>query len=143
MAAERRTAAQAEQQQGVLNYVADGGCDVVGLEDMRLGDVAAEMSRMARGVTGRTSDEQRRRHSVGLSEEQRAAVMTQRRNATKVQWDSAGSHRDENGIWHAAGSYGEVEARASRSILDCRGWGPTTHGGHTPPRRNLVCWWFA
>ena len=48
MAAERQTAAQAEHQQVVLDYVADGGCDVVGLGGTRLGnDAAAKMNRMA------------------------------------------------------------------------------------------------
>ena len=134
MAAERRTAAQAEQQQVVLDYVADGGCDVVGLGDTRLGNDAAKMNRMARGVVGRISDEQRRRNSAGLSEEQRAVAMAQRRKVDKVQWDSAGSHRDENEIWRggaAVGSYGEAEARMAGLISDCRGWGRYTGNIYT------------
>ena len=78
MATERRTAAQAEQQQVVLDYVANGGCNVVGLRNTRLGDDAAKMNRVARGVMGRISDEQRRRDSAGLSEEQCAVAMAQR-----------------------------------------------------------------
>ena len=108
MAAERRTAAHAEQQQVVLDYVADGGCDVVGLGGTRLGNDAAKMNRVARSVMGRISDEQRRRDSAGLGEEQRVAIMAQRRKVDKVQWDSAGSHKDENAIWRggvASGSY--------------------------------------
>ena len=109
----------------MLGYVASGGCDVVGLGDTRLGSDAAKMVRMARGVMGRVSDEQRRRNSAGLRQEQRAVAMAQRRKVGKVQWDSAGSHKDENEIWRGgvtAGSYGEAEARTSGSVLDCRGW---------------------
>ena len=47
MAVERRTDEQKEQQQIVLDYVADGGCDVVGLGDTRLGDDTSEVSRVA------------------------------------------------------------------------------------------------
>ena len=98
MAAERRTAAQAEQQQVVLDCVAGGGCDVrcggAG-GDTRLGNDAAKMNRMARGVMGRISDEQRRRDSAGPSEEQCAVAMAQRRKVGKLQWDSAGSHSSQ------------------------------------------------
>ena len=47
MAAERRTDEQREQQQIVLDYATDGGCDVVGLGDTRLGDDATETCRIA------------------------------------------------------------------------------------------------
>ena len=49
MAAERRTDEQREQQQIVLDYVADGGCDMAGLGDTGLGDDATETCRLARG----------------------------------------------------------------------------------------------
>ena len=129
MAAERRIAAQAGQQQVVLDYVADGGCDAVELGDTRLGNDAAKMNRMVRGVMGRISDEQRRCDSAGLREEQRAVAMAQRRKVGKAQWDSAGSHRDENEIWRggiALGSYGEAAAGMSGLISDCPEWGRYT-----------------
>ena len=134
MAAERRTAAQAEHQQVALDHAADGGCDGAGLGGMRLGNDAAKVNRMARSGMGPTSDEQRRRDSAGLSEEQRAAAMARRRKVDKVQWDSAGSHKDENetrrgGV--AVGSYGEAEARMAGLISDCRGWGRYTGNIYT------------
>ena len=43
MATERRTDEQREQQQIVLDYITDGGCDVAGLGDTRLGDDAAAL----------------------------------------------------------------------------------------------------
>ena len=58
MATERRTTdEQREQQQIVLDYVTDGGCDVAGLGDTRLGDDATEVCRMARGIEARARDE--------------------------------------------------------------------------------------
>ena len=57
MATERRTDEQREQQQIVLDYVTDGGCDVAGLGDTRLGDDATEACRMARGIEARARGE--------------------------------------------------------------------------------------
>ena len=44
----------------------------------------------------------------------------------KVQWTSAGSHKDENDIWRggvALGSYGTAVLRLFTVLDDCRGWG--------------------
>ena len=44
----------------------------------------------------------------------------------KVQWTSAGSHKDENDIWRggvALGTYGEAVLRLFTVLDDCRGWG--------------------
>ena len=57
MATERRTDEQRGQRQFVLDYVTDGGCDVVRLGDTRLGDDATEIFRMARGIEARTPGE--------------------------------------------------------------------------------------
>lgn len=117
--------------------------------DTRLGNDAAKTNRMARSVMGRISDEQRRRDSAGLSGEQRAAAMTQRRKVDKAQWDSADSHKDESKIWRggvAMGSYGEVEARMAGLISDCRGWsqaGECTREAYIRAGvRNGWWWWW-
>ena len=57
MATERRTDEQREQQQIVLDYAKDGGCDVAGLGDTRLGDDATETCRMALGIEARAQGE--------------------------------------------------------------------------------------
>ena len=124
MAAEKRTDEQREQQQIVLDYVIDGGCDVVGLGDTRLGDDATETCRMARGLVARTRDEAFIRTSTGLGAAKRTEALAARSGATCVDWQSAGSHKDECDIWRggvALGSYGDAAARAFGVIDDARG----------------------
>ena len=124
-AAERRTDEQKEQQQIVLDYVADRGCDVVGLGDTRLGDGASEVSRMARAVLGRANDESLSRRLGGLSGPQRAIARTQHGKAAQASWRLA-SHRDEKHIWRggvALGSYGDAALREGAIADDARGWG--------------------
>ena len=46
--------------------------------------------------------------------------------AAKVQWTSAGSHKDVNDIWRggvALGSYDTAVLRPFTVMDDCRGWG--------------------
>ena len=129
MATERRTDEQREQQQIVLDYVTDGGCDVVGLGDTRLGDDATEVCRMARGIEGRARGEALMRTLEGLDARQRAAALEARTGVTRVHWQSAGSHKDESDIWRggvALGSYGDAAAREFGAINDARGWGRYT-----------------
>ena len=126
MATERRTDEQREQQQIVLDYVTDGGCDVVGLGDTRLGDDATEVCRMARGIEGRARGEALMRTLEGLDARQRAAALAARTGVTRVHWQSAGSHKYESDIWRggvALGSYGDAAAREFGAINDARGWG--------------------
>jgi len=89
MATERRTDEQREQQQIVLDYVTDGGCDVAGLGDTRLGDDAAEACRMARVIEARARGEEFTRTLVGLDAKQRAAALEARTGVTRVNWLSA------------------------------------------------------
>ena len=126
MAVERRTDKQKQQQQIVLDYVADGGCDVVGLGDTRLGDDASEVGRMARGVMGRVHDEALTAKLHGPDAQRRAEARAQDGKAIGVSWRSVGSHKDKNDIWRggvAIGSYGEAALRESSVISDARGWG--------------------
>ena len=129
MATERRTDEQREQQQIVLDYVTDGGCDVAGLGDTRLGDDATEACWMARGIEARARGEALMRTLEGLDAKQRAAALEARTGATRVNWQSAGSHKDESDIWRggvALGSYGDAAAREFGVIDDARGWGRYT-----------------
>ena len=129
MATERRTDEQREQQQIVLDYITDGGCDVAGLGDTRLGDDATEVCRMARGIEGRARGEALMRTLEGLDAKQRAAALEARTGVTRVNWQSAGSHKDESDIWRggvALGSYGDAAAREFGVIDDARGWGRYT-----------------
>ena len=124
MATERRTDEQREQQQIVLDYITDGGCDVAGLGDTRLGDDATEVCRMARGIEGRARGEALMRTLEGLDAKQRAAALEARTGATRVNWQSAGSHKDESDIRRggvALGSYGDAAAREFGVIDDARG----------------------
>ena len=129
MAAERRTDEQREQQQIVLDYVTDGGCDVAGLGDTRLGDDATETCRVARGIVARTRGEAFMRTLTGLDTAQRTEALAARSGVTRVNWQSAGSHKDEYDIWRGGvtlGSYGDVAAREFVVIDDARGWGRYT-----------------
>ena len=129
MAAERRTDEQREQQQIVLDYVTDGGYDVVGLGDTRLGDDATETCRMAPGVEARARGEAFTRTLTGLDAAERAEALATRLGATRVNWQSAGSHKGECDIWCggvALGSYGDAAAREFGVIDDARGWGRYT-----------------
>ena len=129
MATERRTDEQREQQQIVLDYITDGGCDVAGLGDTRLGDDATEVCRIARGIEGRAKGEALMRTLEGLDAKQRAAALEARTDVTRVNWQSAGSHKDESDIWRggvALGSYGDAAAREFGVIDDARGWGRYT-----------------
>ena len=92
MAVERRTDDQREQQQIVLDYAADGGCDT------RLGDGASEINRMARGVKGRVHDEALAAKLHGLDAQRRAEARAQHGKATGVSWRSARSHKDDTDI---------------------------------------------
>ena len=105
MAAERRSDEQKKQQQQiVLDYAADGGCDVVGLGDTWLGDDASEVSRVARAVMGRANDESVAWRLENLSGQQPAIARAQHGMATQASWQSAGSHKDENHIWRGGAS---------------------------------------
>ena len=129
MATERRTDEQREQQQIVLDYVTDGGCDVAGLGDTRLGDDATEACRMARGIEARARGEALMKTLEGLDATQRAAALAARTGVTRVHWQSAGSHKDESDIWRggvAIGSYGDAAMREYSVIDDARGWGRYT-----------------
>ena len=75
---------QKEQQQIVLDYVADGGCGMVGLGDTRLGDDSSEVCRMARGVMGRVNDEALAEKLSGLDAQQRAEARAQHGKAASV-----------------------------------------------------------
>ena len=86
MATERRTDEQREQQQIVLDYITDGGCDVAGLGDTRLGDDATEACRMARGIEARARGEALMKTLEGLDANQRAAALAARTGATRVNW---------------------------------------------------------
>ena len=86
MAIERRTDEQREQQQIVLDYVTDGGCDVAGLGDTRLGDDATEACRMARGIEARARGEALMKTLTGLDAAQRAEALAARTGATRVNW---------------------------------------------------------
>ena len=130
MATERRTEEQREQQQIVLDYATDGGCDVAGLGDTRLGDDATEACRMARGIEARARGEALTKRLEGLDANQRAAALAARTGATRANWQSAGSHKkDESGIWRggvALGSYGDAALREFGVIDDARRWGRYT-----------------
>ena len=90
MAAERRTDhEQKEQQQIMLDYVADRGCGVVGLGDTLLGDDASEVSRMARGVMGRVNDEALTVKLRGLDAQRRAKA------SMRMFWKQEGEFSDE------------------------------------------------
>ena len=124
MAAERRTDEQREQQQIVLGYATDGGCDVVGLGDTRLDDDATETCRLARGGEARARGEASTRTLTGLYAAQRAEALAERSGATRANWQSAGSHKDECDIWRggvALGSYGDEAAREFSVVDDARG----------------------
>jgi hypothetical protein len=84
MATERRTDEQREQQQIVIYYVTDGGCDVAGLGDTRLGDDATEACRMARGIEARARGEDFMRALEGLEANQRAAALKARTGVTRA-----------------------------------------------------------
>ena len=99
MATQRRTDEQREQQQIVLDYATDGGCDVAGLGDTRLGDDATETCRMARGIEARARGEALMKTLKRLDANQRAAALAARTGATRANWQSAGSHKDESDIW--------------------------------------------
>ena len=46
-----------------------------------------------------------------------------------MNWQSAGSHKDESGIWRggvALGSYGDAAVGEFGVIVDARGWGRYT-----------------
>ena len=63
---------------------------------------------------------------VGLNASQWAAALAARTGATRVNWQSAGLHKDESDIWRggvALGSYGDAAAREFGVIDDARGWG--------------------
>ena len=65
----------------------------------------------------------------GLDANQRAAALAARTGATRVNWQSAGSHKDESDIWQggvALGLYGDAAAREFGVIDDTRGWGRYT-----------------
>ena len=129
MATERRTDEQREQQQIVLDYVTDGGSDVAGLGDTRLGDDATETCRMVRGIEARTRGEVLMKTLKGLDANQRAEALAARTGVTRANWQSAGSHKDESDIWRggvALGSYGDAAARGFGAIDDARGWGRYT-----------------
>jgi len=131
MATERRTDEQREQQQIVLDYVTDGGCDVAGLGDTWLGDDTTEACRMARGIEARARGEALMKTLEGLDANQRAAALAARTGATRVNCQSAGSHKDESDIWRggvALGSYGDAAAREFGVIDDAREVG--TAGGN-------------
>ena len=99
---------------------------MAGLGDTRLGDDATEVCRMARGIEGRARGEALMRTLEGLDSKQRAAALEARTGVTRVNWQSAGSHKDENDIWRggvALGSYGDAAAREFGVIDDARGWG--------------------
>jgi len=60
----------------------------------------------------------------GLGANQRAAALAARTGATRVNWKSAGSHKDESDIWRggvALGPYGDAAARKFGVIDDARG----------------------
>ena len=60
----------------------------------------------------------------GLDANQRAAALAARTGATRVNWQPAGSHKDESDIWRggvALGSYGDAAAKAFGAIDDARG----------------------
>ena len=66
---------------------------------------------------------------TGLDATQRAGALAARTGATRANWQSAGSHKDECGIWRggvALGSYGDAAAREFGVIDDARGWGRYT-----------------
>ena len=100
MATERRTDEQREQQQTVLDYVTDGGCDLAGLSDTRLGDDATETCRMARGIEARARGEASMKTFEGLDANQRARARlpepksdANRRRSTQIGPDSRYSHQ--------------------------------------------------
>ena len=66
---------------------------------------------------------------TGLDAAQRAEALAARTGATRANWQSAGSHKDECAIWRggvALGSYGDAAARGFGVIDDARGWGGYT-----------------
>ena len=78
----------------MLDYVIDGGFDVAGLGDTRLGDDATETCRMARGIEARARCEALMKTLTGLDAAQRAEALAARTGATRVNWQSSGSHKD-------------------------------------------------
>ena len=129
MATERRTDEQREQQQIVLGYVTDGGCGMAGLGDTRLGDDATETCWMARGIEARARGEALMKTLTWLDAAPCAEALAARTGATRVNWQSTGSHKDECDIWRggvALGSYGDAAARDFGVIDDARGWGRYT-----------------
>ena len=121
----RRSDRQADTQQLILDYIADNSCDVVGLGDTRLGDDSSELTKMARGVQVRVAREREavaRANATGGDEAPNRGTG----KPDKVQWTSAGSHKDENDVWRggvALGSYGAAVLRQYALLEDCRGWG--------------------
>jgi hypothetical protein len=58
--------------------------------------------------------------------DERERLRRQKPKPGKVQWESAGSYKDEDGIWRGGvvmGSYASADARAAGTLQDCRGWG--------------------
>ena len=99
------------------------------LGDTRLGDDATETCRVARGIEARARGEALMKTLKGLAANQRAEALAARTGLTRVNWQSAGSHKDESGIWRggvALGSYGDAAAREFGVIDDARGWGRYT-----------------
>ena len=127
MATERRTDEQREQQQIVLDYITDGGCDVAGLGDTRLGDDASVACTMARGCEGRAVGQAYMQRLEGMTKSERNVSLAARApRGRRVSWRSAGSHKDEYDIWRggvALGSYGDAAEREENVISDGRGWG--------------------
>ena len=115
MAAVRRTDEQRAQHETVLDYATDRGCDVIGLGGTRLGDDDTETCRMARGIVARARGEEAcTRTLVGLDGTQRAKLLAARSSATRANWQSAGSHKDEYDIRRggvALGSYDDAAVR--------------------------------
>ena len=68
---------------------------MAGLGDTRLGDDATKACRMARGIEARARGEALMRALEGLDAKQRAAALEARTGATRVNWWSAGSQKDE------------------------------------------------
>ena len=102
---------------------------MAGLGDTRLGDDATEACWMARGIEARARSEALMKALEGLDANQRAAALAARTGATRVNWQSAGSHKDESDIWWggvALGSYGDAAVREFGVIDDARGWGGYT-----------------
>ena len=84
---------------------------------------------MARGIEARARGEEFTRTLEGLDAKQRAAALEARTGVTRVNWLSAGSHKDESDIWRggvALGSYGDTAVHEFGVIDDARGRGRYT-----------------